>query len=153
MPSKRLTDCEPALMDSFVTIRELYEAANPGHKLVVDCTHRPAEEQMLLFKIGRMELGGKWIVDDNPTTYIVTQLDGEAKKSNHNFLPSRALDFHIEIAGKPVWDVKAYVPVGDLAQKSGLRWGGTWGAQATWEEIAKRIAAKKFIDAPHLELP
>ena len=153
MPSKKLTDCVPALMNAYVSVREMYEAAHPGHRMVTDCTHRSSEDQAILFQVGRVERNGHWVEDDDAETRIVTQIDGVTKVSEHNLLPARAVDFHLEVGGKPSWDIIAYLPIGALAQKHGLVWGGTWGAPATPDEIRRRVKAKQFIDGCHLQLP
>lgn len=141
MPSTRLTDCITALADKWLDVQEAYEAAHPGHRLQVTCTHRSEDEQWELFKIGRKPVGdGKlsWIADDNPTTKIVTQLSGRGKsRSKHNLEPAAALDFVLIIGGKASWDPAHYMPIGELAKAKGLIWGGDFS----------------FKDFCHVELP
>ena len=59
-----------------------------------DCTvvygHRTPDEQFELYKKGRKEIYGKWVVKDRKK--IVTYKDGHEKKSKHNEFPSLAVD-------------------------------------------------------------
>ena len=98
-----------------------------GNKLLITCTYRSPEEQQALFNKGRFG-------DTNP---IVTMLDGIEKKSNHNFLPSRAIDVAVLIGDKVSWSSSYYWPLVELAPNHGLVSGGSWF---------------KWKDFPHLEL-
>lgn len=125
MPSVRLTDLDTALAHAWLELREIYESAHPGCRLVVTATHRPVEEQQALYQIGRVYKRGVWILDGDPATQIVTQLDGTpGRQSKHNLLPAQALDFFVELFGKASWDPAQYLVIGDLAKKAGLVWGG-----------------------------
>ena len=59
-----------------------------------DCTiiygHRSVAKQFSLFKQGRKEVNGIWIIE-NPLE-VVTYKDGITKKGKHNFTPSDAID-------------------------------------------------------------
>lgn len=91
--------------------------------------HRSVERQQKLFAQGRT-VPGK----------IVTRIDGVTKKSNHNFMPSRAVD----IAPYPIdWnDLERFKEVAKIVKRIAmensieLRWGGDW----------------KMKDYPHFEL-
>lgn len=125
MPSTRLTDLETELASRWLDIRDEWESAHPGNRLVVTATYRSPEEQQALYRIGRMEQApGVWILDKDPKTQIVTQLDGTVRASKHNVNPARALDFFVELFGKPSWDPAQFAPIGELAKKAGLAWGG-----------------------------
>lgn len=125
MPSTRLTDLETMLAHNWLELREAYESAHPGCRLVVTCTHRPVEEQQALYQIGRVYKRGVWILDSDPVTQIVTQLDGTpGRQSKHNLSPAKALDFYVDLFGKPSWDPAQYESVGQLIKKAGLIWGG-----------------------------
>lgn len=127
MPSTALHDCEQRLAGAFVDLRAEFRAEHPGHDLVITCTKRSVEEQQVLYAQGRTKPG-----------QIVTQIDGVTKKSNHNLSPARAIDVCVTIAGKVSWREQDYAPLGPLAHKHGLVWGGDW---------------PHFKDYPHLELP
>ena len=127
MPTKFLGDAHPALQEAWLHILDEYNGQNPGKTLIITCVHRSEEEQALLYAQGRTKPG-----------QIVTNIDGETQKSNHNHYPSRALDFAVSIYGKISWNPGEYKPVGELAVKHGLIWGGNW---------------KTFKDSPHIELP
>jgi peptidoglycan L-alanyl-D-glutamate endopeptidase CwlK len=94
---------------------------------MLTCTQRSVEEQQRLYAKGRTQPGQK-----------VTNVDGVTKKSNHNYTPARAVDVAVVINGKVSWDADEYAPLGELAKKYGLHWGGNW---------------KSLKDYPHLELP
>lgn|SRR5574341_51859 len=139
MPSTRLSECVQKLATAFVDLRKEYEAANPGRQLIITCTHRSREEQFELYKCGRRQLpDGTWILDEDPKTSIVTQLDGQTRRSKHNSNPASALDFAVVIRGKVSWDPREYAVVGRLAEQRGLIWGGSW---------------PHLKDFPHLEVP
>jgi peptidoglycan L-alanyl-D-glutamate endopeptidase CwlK len=85
------------------------------------------EEQQRLYAKGRTAPGRK-----------VTNVDGVRQMSNHNYLPARAVDVAVVVNGKVSWDPDDYMPLGPLAERYGLVWGGNW---------------KTLRDYPHLELP
>ena len=138
MPSTRLADAAPALAQAWVDILHAYRDANAGHDLMVTATYRSPQEQAALYRKGRVLIGGTWVIDDNPTTSVVTNIDGMSKLSRHNSQPAEALDFAVLIGGKVSWDAREYHPVGVLAKARGLVWGGDW---------------VRLRDYPHLELP
>lgn len=51
---------------------------------------RTPGEQFELYKQGRKEINGKWMIQDS--SKIVTYKDGFIKKSKHNYIPSLAVD-------------------------------------------------------------
>lgn len=126
MPSTSLRDADERLIIPFCIGRYLYELDHPGHKLIVTCTNRSAEEQQKLYAQGRTQPGN-----------IVTQIDGVNKKSNHNHMPSRAIDFAVVINGKITWNEEEYKHAGPYFVRQGLAWGGDWIS---------------FKDYPHVEL-
>lgn len=137
MPSTRITDCVTPLAWAWFEIKREYEEAHPGATLILTCTKRSREEQAALYRVGRVERNGKWVVDADPTTQIVTQLDGDTKLSKHNLDLAEAIDVCVVIGGKASWDPAQYAPLGPLARKYGLVWGGDW----------------KMKDYPHIEMP
>ena len=96
----------------------------------IDCTviygHRTPEEQFELFKKGRERKDGWWVKVGN----TVTNLDGNIKKSKHNYLPSKAVD----VVPYPLdWnDIESFknlaVVVKKKAKELGIdvEWGGDW---------------------------
>ena len=127
MPSTRLGDCVPYLMDAFVDTREHYETDHPGHGVLVTCTYRPPEEQMALYLIGR---------DPKHPGKVVTTFDGVTSFSKHNAYPSKALDVAILVGGKVSWALADYEAFGLLAETRRLAWGGRF---------------KALVDGPHIE--
>ena len=115
MPTKFLGDAHPALQEAWLRLLDIYNRDHLGHTLIITCVHRSEEEQSLLYAQGRTKPGNK-----------VTQIDGVTKKSNHNYYPSRALDFAVSIYGKVSWSPVDYEPVGTIAKECGLVWGGNW---------------------------
>ena len=98
-----------------------------GNDLILTCTQRSVEEQQKLYALGRTVPGQR-----------VTNVDGVRKLSNHNFTPARAVDVAVVVHGKVSWSPADYAPLGELAKRYGLVWGGSW---------------KSFRDYPNLELP
>lgn len=127
MPSKLLLDAHPALGYAYRELDQEYGATHPGKSLLITCSYRSPAEQQRLYAQGRTTPG-----------QIVTQIDGVTKLSNHNHKPARALDVCVLVGGKVSWDPAEYEPLGPLALKYGLIWGGNW---------------PHFKDYPHLELP
>ena len=125
MASTRLSDCEPALQLAYTLLLHDFREQT-GHDLLLTCTKRSVEEQQKLYAQGRTEPG-----------QIVTQIDGIHKLSNHNLSPARAVDVAVLISGKITWAESAYAPLGELAHRYNLVWGGSWHS---------------FKDLPHLEL-
>lgn len=139
MASRLLTDCVTRLADAWLDIREEFSREHPDRELLITATYRDPEEQFRLFQIGRRRLpDGSWVVDEDPKTAVVTQLDGSLKRSKHNRRPAAALDFAVVVGGKISWDRREYEPVGALARARGLVWGGDW---------------RTIPDCPHLEVP
>lgn len=137
MPSTSLNDADKPLRDAYVALRAEFQEQHPGYTLVITCTHRSPEEQFQAFKLGRAERDGKWVVED--ASKVVTQLSGQpGHESLHNVKPARALDVAVCVGGKTTWDERAYLPLGALAAKHGLEWGGNWHT---------------LKDYPHLQLP
>ena len=139
MPSIRLTDCVTRLADAWLSIQEQFERERPDRRLLVTATYREPEEQFRLYQVGRRQRAdGAWVVDEDPKTAIVTQLDGTKRRSKHNTRPADALDFCVLVGGKVSWDRREYEPVGPLARARGLVWGGDW---------------RTIPDCPHVEIP
>ena len=122
-----LSEADPRLAEQWTMIRAEYCEQHPGKDLLLTCVYRSPEAQQALYRQGRTTPG-----------HIVTQIDGILKKSNHNYDPSRALDFAVVIHGKVSWNPDEYDPVCHLAEARGLVAGGHW---------------PHFKDWPHLELP
>lgn len=136
--SRDLAHCHPELARRYQALRADYEA-EVCRQLVVTSTYRSPEAQAALYAQGRTAPGA-----------VVTKLDGSpGKRSRHNRWPSEALDVAVDIdpgPGKHIsWDTAAYAPLGPLAARHGLRWGGDWNGDGLPNET--------FVDLPHLELP
>ncbi len=137
MPSRSLQDADKRLREAVVAVINDFPQAAPGRSLVITCTYRSPEEQLELYREGRALVDGRWEVQDG--TRIVTQLSGApGHQSNHNLKPARAVDVAVTVGGKITWDFREYLPLGPLAVKHGLVWGGDW---------------PHLKDFPHLELP
>jgi peptidoglycan L-alanyl-D-glutamate endopeptidase CwlK len=136
MPSTSLQDVEKSLRDKYLALRTEYQDQNPARTLVVTCTKRSREEQFEAYKLGRGLEDGKWRIQD--ASKVVTYLSGRpGDESLHNLDLARALDVAVCIGGKVTWDVREYLPLGALAAKHGLEWGGNW---------------QHLKDYPHLQL-
>lgn len=125
MASTRLSDCEPALQLAYTMLLHDFREST-GHDLLITCTHRSTAEQSLLYAKGRTAPGQR-----------VTNVDGIRTMSNHNYTPARAIDVAVVTQGKVSWSPVDYAPLGELAKRYSLVWGGDW---------------KSLRDYPHLEL-
>lgn len=95
-----------------------------------DCTiiygHRTPEEQFELFKQGREKKDDWWV----KVGKTVTNLDGFAKKSKHNYYPSKAVD----VVPYPLdWnDIESFKKLAVVVKKKAkelnidVEWGGNW---------------------------
>ena len=126
MASTRLSDCEPALQLAYACLLADFRDLT-GHDLLITCTKRSPEEQTALYAKGRTVPGLR-----------VTNVDGIRVKSNHNYTPARAIDVAVVTQGKVSWLPSDYAPLGELAKRYDLVWGGQWTS---------------LRDYPHLELP
>lgn len=96
----------------------------------IDCTviygHRTPEEQFELFKQGREKKDGWWV----KVGKTVTNLDGNIKKSKHNYFPSKAVD----VVPFPLdWnDIESFKNLAVIVKKKAkelnidVEWGGEW---------------------------
>lgn len=121
-----------------------------------DCTvvfgSRTPAEQFKLYKKGRKEVNGVWMIVDKKK--VVTYKDGYNKKSKHNYLPSQAID----LAPYPIdWDdedrmryfagyvmgiAKMLKEVGLI--KSDIIWGGDWDDDTD-------LSDQSFMDLVHFQ--
>jgi peptidoglycan LD-endopeptidase CwlK len=139
MPTKDINTAAKPLRDNWEKIKADYAAAMPGKHLVLTCVLRSVEEQIKLYGQGRVKgSDGKWVVQDKAK--IVTNVDGYSVQGAHNFTPARAIDVMVvdNTTGRETWEEKFYYPIGPIARKYGLTWGGDW---------------KSIKDLPHIEVP
>jgi peptidoglycan L-alanyl-D-glutamate endopeptidase CwlK len=101
--------------------------------------HRSVSEQFELFKKGRKLINGIWVV--YKPKEIVTYKDGKEKKSEHNYIPSKAIDAVEWFKEKPHirWkDKNSFFELNNVLQEHArflfnvgkidhrLVWGGNW---------------------------
>jgi hypothetical protein len=148
--STDLAHCNAEMRRRYEAMRAEFEATT-GRQLIVTRTYSSPAHQFELFKQGRHLASPdldpteprNWIPDD-PVHHagIVTNCDGYHVKSRHNRWPSEAVDSAVDTDPGPgkhvVWDHASYAPLGPLAEKHGLIWGGGW---------------RSIHDDPHTELP
>lgn len=123
--SKRSRD---NLSTASINLQKLFNEVIKEVDCTVICGHRSPEEQFELFKKGRENKNFKWVVVDK--SKVVTNIDGRAKKSNHNYLPSRAVD----VVPYPLdWnDIAAFKKLGEVVKRKAkelgikISWGGDW---------------------------
>lgn len=139
MPSRDIQDAAQPIRSVWENIKNDFIEKSPGHYLELTTVHRTPAEQFELFKKGRtMGTDGKWVIQDK--TQVVTNVDGTTILGSHNYHPARAIDVAVvdNQSGKFLWDDKYYQPLGDIAKRYNLEWGGDW---------------KSFKDMPHIEIP
>lgn len=136
MPSKDIADAVKPLRNNWEAIKADYQKVFPSKHLVLTCTHRFVEEQLELFKKGRV-LGsdGKWVVQDKAK--IVTNVDGIKILGAHNYKPARAIDVMVvdNVTGRETWDERYYKPLIEIVKKYTLESGGVWISIKDWPHI------------------
>ena len=127
----RLNTCHPKLQAVANRALELSMV-----DITVVCGHRSVEEQQRLYAIGRTTEA-----NHPPVTYV----DGEDRKSRHNYEPSLAVDLAPYIKNRGIaWDDGVAWGALERAMKRaaeelgiGVEWGGDWTS---------------FVDKPHWQL-
>lgn len=136
MASKNIEDAVKEIRDKWDEIKNEYFKRMPGKYLVLSCVYRTPEEQLALFKKGRI-LGsdGKWSIQDKAK--IVTNVDGYKILGAHNYKPARAIDVAVvdNQTGKYLWEEKHYFPLLQIAKGVGLESGGGWKSINDWPHI------------------
>lgn len=136
MPSREIEDAVPEIRDRWEEIKNDFISASPGKFLVLTCVYRSPEEQMELFKKGRVfGTDGKWRIQDKRK--VVTNIDGYTLLGAHNYRPSRAIDVAVvdNQSGKYLWDAGYYKPLVAIAKQYGLESGGVWKTFQDWPHI------------------
>ena len=115
MPSRDIKDCVPLLQEFWPKVKGWYEGKFPGRTIFLTCTFRTVKEQQEIFA-------------QNRPGRVFTRCDGIKNKSNHNLIPSQAIDVAVSIKGRVVWEDEFYTPLGgavkDLNYTDRIRWGG-----------------------------
>jgi len=145
--------------ENLVTAHEdLQKVANEVIKYF-DCTvtsgHRTPEEQFELFKKGRKESNGEWVIVNKRE--VVTHVDGYDKKSKHNEFPSKAIDLYpcpvsfnkderdraVYFAGYFIATARQMYERGEILQEifSGMDWDGD-----------NNLKEHSFVDIPHMQI-
>lgn len=125
MASRKIEDLHPDLQTPAKEF--VIECEREGIPVLIYTTYRSNEEQNELYARGRTVPGKK-----------VTNAKGG--QSDHNYTidgkpAAKAFDAVPLRLGKAIWnDPVLWSKMGEIAEKIGLKWGGTW---------------KKFVDKPH----
>jgi peptidoglycan L-alanyl-D-glutamate endopeptidase CwlK len=129
MASRDLALCVEELRNKVPLIIDEYHQINAPYIIKIICTLRSTQEQQELYAKGRTTPGN-----------IVTYKDGVTSFGAHNPTPtqplSRAVDFGVFRGKDYITQNTYYSPLGPLAEKYGLVWGGSW---------------ETFKDTPHIE--
>ncbi len=111
---------------------------------------RQPDNQFALYKKGREEINGKWVV--TAKAEVVTYCDGFKKLSDHNYRPSRAADVvpypvdyknirrQIYFAGYVLGVARILKRANKIRHE--IRWGGDWNDDTF-------IKDTRFLDFPH----
>lgn len=136
MPTKDINDAAKPIRDKWEEIKNAFFESNPGKYLVLSCVYRSPDEQLELFKKGRI-LGtdGKWYIQDKAK--VVTNVDGVSLLGAHNYKPSRAIDVAVvdNSTGKYLWEEKFYYSLLEIAKRVGLESGGGWKSIKDWPHL------------------
>ncbi len=122
-----------------------------------DCSiisgHRPPEDQFELFKKGRKEQDGKWVIASKGK--VVTYKDGYERKSKHNENPSHAVDvvpYPVDWKDERRMDYFAgfVMAIAKIFKNKGIIdhdvvWGADWNDNTILND-------HKFIDRPHFQI-
>ena len=103
----KLKGVKPELVQKIILLKKL--AKQKGIEFVITCGYRSQAEQDRLYAQGRTTAGRKvtWTRHSKHTQRI-------------------AVDVAILKNGKITWKPEDYFELGQLAQKIGLEWGGSW---------------------------
>jgi hypothetical protein len=119
--------------------------------LTFDCKvvfgHRDPDLQFELFKRGRVQENGIWVIEN--IREIVTYKDGYENLSMHNFIPSRAVD----VVPYPLdWkdENRMCYFAGMVMERARsleikIRWGGDF-------DMDTELKDQRFVDLPHFEV-
>jgi peptidoglycan LD-endopeptidase CwlK len=118
MASRKVEDLTPEMQFKYALFHDEMDKA--GLNYILTCTYRSQAEQDALYAQGRTKTGKK-------VTWT--------RHSKHN--DRKAFDIAMLINGKISWNTADYLKAGEIGQKVGLEWGGSW------------IKTKDF---PHFEL-
>ncbi len=136
MATKNIEDACRLIRDNWIEIQHEYIKRMAGKYLVLTCAYRSPEEQMELFKKGRI-LGtdGKWTIQDK--SRVVTNVDGRTVLGAHNYFPSRAIDVAVvdNQSGAYLWEEGYYFPLIEIVRAVGLESGGAWKTLKDWPHI------------------
>ena len=125
--SREIKDLTPLLQEVFKDFELWYSKNHFNKEVFLTCTHRPIEEQAVLYSVGRTRPGNK-----------LTNCDGLTKPSKHNLLPSKAFDFGVKDNGLIVWHDSYFTPVLEFIKnskyKDKIRSGGLFSFK-DWQHI------------------
>jgi len=143
---KKLITCEKDLQTLFGEVIKYFDNT-------ILYGNRSQEEQLALFEKGRLKLEDRYIITDRRK--IVTNCDGYKIKSNHNYVPSRAVDsLPYPINGKDYKGMYYYagfvMGIAKRLKEEGkmtydVRFGGDWNGNNS-------ILDQTFNDLAHFEL-
>ena len=156
MASRRLEDLHPVTREK--TEEFLEKAKENGIEVLIYCTFRSPEEQEILYMQGRLEQFGitlKELNERRKKLGLWELTEEEARRKVTNARPWQsfhqyglAFDCVPLAGGKPDWsNHEAYEKLGEIAQKVGLEWAGSWKQfrelphfqdTETWNHISKR---------------
>lgn len=135
MASRRIEDLHPITREKAQKLIE--EARKQGIELLIYCTYRSPEEQLVLHMQGRLKEYGITVqqlnekrkqiglasISEKEASTVVT--NAKPWQSFHQY--GLAFDCVPVDAGKPNWNnTAAYQQVAKIADKLGLEWAGNW---------------------------
>ena len=128
-----------------IKLQQLFNAVIEDFDCTVIYGHRTPEEQFELFKKGREKKDGWWV----KTGKTVTNLDGNIKKSKHNYYPSKAVD----VVPFPLdWeDIDSFLALKEVVLRKAKElniqviWGADWDMDGDIKEHLLQ-------DYPHWEI-
>ncbi len=140
LSKKKLSSCDNGLQLIFNEVIKKFDCR-------VIYGHRDTTEQLTLFKQGRAYIKDEWVITDR--SKVVTYCDGIDKKSQHNYMPSQAIDilpFPVDYKDiERIYYFAGWVKCTADRLKIPLRWGGDWNDNTL-------VKDQSFMDIAHYEL-
>jgi len=127
-----LKGVDDRLLSYFEKAKEIFEK-NSDFKVIISQGIRTEAEQLELFKKGRKEIGGKWVIIDkkNVITYTIKSKHLKGEAIDIAFIKDKKCDWSVSLF-KDFWEI-----INKLDDLKVIKWGGNWSS---------------FKDYPHFEI-
>lgn len=131
MASREIKDCDIKLQEVWAYAVAEWQILYPQMpKPFLTCTHRPCDEQEVLFLMNK---NGKDDDDDGKIDEADEwRSNARAGQSKHNFNPSQAFDVAFKDKnGHLDWSEELFRMFAAIIKPKGIKWGGDWKKRDT----------------------